>query len=144
MISLKQVDTTNFWEVIDQSVAKEHENLVLNNAVSIAQAYVQPECIPLAIYKEDTLVGFAMYCIDTDDGEYWIYRFMIDQRFQGKGYGKLALESLINRIKEDKNKNKILLGVHLDGKAAVHLYQSMGFEFTGQVFGQEYIMELHY
>ena len=46
---------------------------------SLAQAFVQPECIPLALYAENKPVGFVMYALDEDDHEYWIYRLMIDK-----------------------------------------------------------------
>ena len=58
------------------------------NAVSITQSKVQPECMPLAVCVDDKMVGVIMYCIDTFDGEYWIYRMMIDKNYQSKGYGK--------------------------------------------------------
>lgn len=144
MILFKEIDKNNFWECVDITVSDEQVDFVTSNAVSIAQAKVQPECKPLAIYNDDTMVGFLMYCIDEEDGEYWIYRLMIDKNHQSKGYGKEALSKLLDMIKEDKTHNKIFLGVHKDSISAVHLYKSFGFEFNGQVFGSEHIMRLYY
>ena len=144
MIELRPITTDNFWDVVALKVSKDQEDLVASNAVSIAQSKVQPECIPLAIYADDMLVGFIMYCIDADEGEYWIYRLMIDKAHQGKGYGKQALSRIIARIKKDKDHSKILLGVQPDGGASVHIYTSLGFRFTGAVFGKEHIMCLDY
>lgn len=144
MITLQEINAENFWDIIDLQVHPEQQDLVTSNAVSIAQAKVQPECLPLAIYAEDQLVGFLMYCIDRDDNEYWLYRLMIDKRFQGKGYGRQALEKVIEIIQKDKSRHKIFLGVDLDGKASVKLYESLGFVFNGQVFGKEHIMVLTY
>ena len=142
MISLKEITRENFWESIELSVAKEQTDFVTSNAVSIAQAKVQPECIPLAVYDDETMVGFVMYCIDEDDGEYWIYRMMIDEKYQSKGYGKQALGKLLEIIKKDKTRNKIYLGVHRESVSAVKLYENFGFRFNGQVFGSEHIMRL--
>ena len=144
MISLKEISLENFWEVIELKVLDEQKNYVLENSISIAQAKVQSECIPLAIYYDKISVGFLMYCIDRDDGNYWIYRFMIDKRFQRKGYGRLAMELLLNEIKKDKSRNKILLDVKKESISAVKLYESFGFKFTGQVFGSSHVMELEY
>lgn len=144
MITLKEIDRNNFWECIELEVDESQIGFVTSNAVSIAQAKVQVECIPVAIYKDSTMVGFAMYCIDEDDSEYWIYRMMIDKRYQGYGYGKEALSKLIDIIKDDKNHNKIFLGVELNSNKAVNLYKSFGFYFNGQVFGKEHIMRLDY
>lgn len=144
MILFKEITKENFWDCIELTVAEDQADFVTSNAVSIAQSKVQPECIPLAVYDNDTMVGFIMYCIDEDDGEYWIYRMMIDKNHQSKGYGKEALKILLEIIKKDKSHNKIYLGVHKESIYAVKLYKSFGFDFDGQVFGSEHIMRLDY
>ncbi|WP_291579720.1 GNAT family N-acetyltransferase [Clostridium sp. UBA6640] len=144
MILFKEITRENFWECIELSVAENQKSFVTSNAVSIPQAKVQPECISLAVYDDDTMVGFVMYCIDEDDGEYWIYRIMIDKNYQSNGYGKKTLEKLLEIIKKDKSHNKIFLGVHKESIQAVNLYKSVGFDFNGQVFGSEHIMRLDY
>lgn len=144
MILLKEITRDNFWDCINLAVTKEQEDFVTSNAVSIAQSKVQPECIPLAVYHNDEIVGFVMYCIDEDDGEYWIYRMMIDKNYQSKGYGRETLKKLLETIKQDKNHNKIFLGVHIESKSAVKLYKGFDFEFNSQIFGSEHIMKLEY
>jgi diamine N-acetyltransferase len=144
MVSLKEVNIDNFWDVIELKVNDKQKDFILENSISIAQSKVQPECIPMAIYNDEILVGFLMYCIDRDDGNYWIYRFMIDEKFQRKGYAKKAMEILLNEIKEDKQRNKIILDVKKESMEAVELYKSFGFDFTGQVFGTSHVMELVY
>ena len=144
MIKLEKVTKENYWEVVNLSVSPSQEDYVVSNAISIGQSKVQDECIPVAIYKENLLIGFAMYCIDTDDDQYWIYRIMIDQKYQSKGFGKEAFGILLQKIKADKTKNVIYLGVHRKSEVAVCLYESYGFAFEGQVFGDEHIMCLRY
>ncbi|HAX73517.1 MAG TPA: spermidine acetyltransferase [Firmicutes bacterium] len=144
MISLKEVNKDNFWEVIDLKVSDIQEDYVLSNAISLGQAKVQPECQPLAIYDDEILVGFLMYCLDVDDQEYWIYRMMVDEQYQNSGVGKAALSQLIERIQADESKHQIFLDVSLDNKSAVYLYKRFGFKFTGQVFGKAHVMVLEY
>lgn len=144
MILFKEITKENFWDCIELAVAKEQVDFVTSNAVSIAQSKVQPECIPLAVYDDDLMIGFIMYCIDEDDGQYWIYRMMIDKNHQSKGYGKKSLEKLLKIIMQDKSHNKIFLGVHLESTNAVKMYKNFGFDFTEQVFGSEQIMRLDY
>lgn len=144
MVSFKEITKENFWDCIELSVTEEQFDFVTSNAVSIAQSKVQPECIPLAVYDDEIMIGFIMYCIDEDDGEYWIYRMMIDKNFQSRGYGNKTLEKLLEIIRQDKTHNKVYLGVHKESIYAVKLYKSFGFYFTGQVFGNEYIMVLDY
>jgi len=144
LVSFKEITRDNFWDCIELTVAKDQVSFVTSNAVSIAQSKIQPECIPLAVYDDDIMIGFIMYCIDEDDGEYWIYRMMIDEKYQSKGYGKESLEKLLDMIKQDNSHNKIFLGVHKESTYAVVLYKRFGFDFNGQVFGSEYIMRLDY
>jgi len=144
MIHLKQVTVDNFDAVIALELCQEQKELVLSNVISLAQAYVQPECIPLAIYADDTLVGFLMYCIDREDDEYWIYRLMIDRKFQRRGFAKKATQLLIETIKKDRSRQHIYLGVNQENTPAMELYLSLGFQFNGEVFGKERIMVLGY
>jgi len=144
LITLRNIDYNNFREIIDLKVYENQLDFLTSNAVSIAQSKVQPECIPLAIYNDEKAVGFAMYGIDRRDGQSWIYRFMIDRRFQSKGIGKLAFQLLVNQIQKDRTHNKILLGVRKESIVAIRLYHGLGFEFNGQIFGKEHIMELSY
>ena len=144
LILFKEITKENFWDCIELIVSEEQVDFVTSNAVSIAQSKVQPECIPLAVYDDEIMVGFLMHCIDEDDDEYWIYRMMIDKKHQSMGYGKKALEKLLEIIKQDSNHHKIFLGVHKDSTYAVNLYKSFDFQFNGQVFGCEHIMRLDY
>lgn len=144
MIILKDVDRDNFWDIINLSVYENQRDYLTSNAVSIAQSKVQPECTPLAIYNNNKPIGFTMYCLDKDDGEYWIYKFMIDKRYQSKGFGKTAFQLLLERIRQDRGHNKVFLGVHKESIAAIKLYKSFGFEFNGKICGKEHIMQLSY
>ena len=144
VITLQTVTKENFWDCIDLTVHPEQENFITSNSISIAQSKIHPEYTPLAIYNDETMVGFIMYCLDADDDEYWIYRLMIDQHYQGKGFATEALHQVIEIIKDDKTRNQIFLGVPLESEPAVHLYEQAGFKFNGQIFGQEHIMVLNY
>lgn len=45
------------------------------------------------------MVGFVLIDIDEDIQQYMLWRFMIGQEFQGKGYGQAALEVVINQAR---------------------------------------------
>ena len=76
-----------------------------SNDTSIIEAYTtitgNGYAFPFGIYENDTPVGFLMVGYDTDDywedapaiakGNYNLWRLMIDERYQGKGYGKEAV-----------------------------------------------------
>ena len=105
-IALKEVDGNNFDEIISLKV----EKYCASNLYSLAQAKVFPEAIPLGIYNDDIPVGFIMYGIEPrDNNEYWIDRFIIDEKYQKNGFGKKALEIIIEKIKQDNVAPKLNL-----------------------------------
>jgi diamine N-acetyltransferase len=142
MINFKEITKDNFWQVIGLEVDEKQKDFVASNVVSIAQSKLEPSCIPLAIYNDDTIVGFLMYGIDPDDGNYWIVRFMIDKKHQRKGYGKESMEKIITEIKKDKSYKRILLRVNQKNIEAKELYIKLGFKLTKKENDGKEIMEL--
>ncbi len=143
MVSLKPVTNDNFWEVVSLKVG-EDQNFVYSNAISIAQSKVDPSLIPLAIYSDQIIVGFLMYGIDPDDGNYWVVRLMIDEKYQRNGYGKKAMENIIAKIKEDKSRNKIIISTNPENIVGLNLYKKLGFKSTGKIIYEEEVLELYY
>ena len=128
MVTLRKIDEYNFAKVIRLEVDKEQEDFVASNSFSLSQAYVMPECRPLAVYNGMTPVGFVMYALDRDDGEYWIYRLMIDKARQRKGYGREAMRLLIEHIKKEAPDRRVIyISFEPHNEGAKHLYTSLGF-----------------
>ena len=144
MLHLAEIDRYNYLSVLDLSVSPEQKTFVATNQYSLAQAYVQPECVPLALYVDNKPVGFAMYCLDEDDHQYWIYRLMIDYRFQGKGYGREAMRLLIDRIRglSDEEHTCIYISFEPENKIAKSLYESLGFLPDGRIEYGEVVYRL--
>jgi diamine N-acetyltransferase len=143
MVSLRQITNENFWDVISLQVGKD-QNFVTSNAISIAQSKVDPSLIPLAIYHEQTLVGFLLYGIDPDDGNYWIVRLMVDEKFQKNGYGTSAMQTIIEEIKKDGSHHKILISTNPKNSVGLNLYKKLGFISIGKVIDGEEVLELLY
>lgn len=90
---------------------------------------------PVGIYDDDLLIGFAMYgyfCNSQSEGEVWLDRFMIDGRYQGKGYGKAAARRLLERLYQEYGKEQIYLSVYENNGVAIRLYEQLGFQFNGK------------
>jgi diamine N-acetyltransferase len=141
-ITLRPITPDNWKECISLQVHEHQRNFVAPNVYSLAQAKVFPECIPLAIYAGDTMVGFIMYEFDTEDGTPWIFRFMIDREHQGKGYGRAAFQEAIMRIEAQSERDEIMITASPENEAAKHLYPDLGFEYTGQEDNGEMVMRL--
>ena len=142
MVRFVAIDRHNYLSVLDLSVAEEQRRFVASNMYSLAQAFVQPECVPLALYAENRPVGFVMYALDEDDHEYWIYRLMIDKRYQRRGYGREAMRMLIERIQADENHRVIYISFEPENLPAQTLYESFGFVPDGRIEYGEVVYKL--
>ena len=144
MIQLQEITVENFEEVIALQVAQGQEAWVAPNVRSIAESRLYPTAVPLAVCAQGRPVGFVMYELDAEDGEYWLCRLMVDGRYQGKGYGRAALEQVLARIQQDTAHDRVFLSVEPDNEAAARLYESVGFRFDGRVQEGEAVMVLQY
>lgn len=132
MICLRLIDQNNWEECIKLKLKQEQQDFIASNLYSIAESKIFPHLKIKSIYFSEVLVGFAMYGIDSDDGNYWIYRFMIDERFQGRGYGKSAMKLIIQDIANSNDCTDVIwLGYQPENEQGRRLYASVGFEEVG-------------
>ncbi len=135
-VSLQEVTSESLYEVLALSVAPEQESYVSANAKSIAEAYFEPKAWFRAIAHGDELVGFAMVYRDPEARDFYIWRFMIDARYQRRGYGKRAVELLLEEARGD-GVDEVTLNVQPGEHAALEFWRRFGFEETGEVhYGQ--------
>ncbi|MBQ8950945.1 MAG: GNAT family N-acetyltransferase [Eubacterium sp.] len=139
MISLRQITKENIDEVMSLRVNDEQKTFVSTNSESLAQAYVYRETAwPFAVYEDDTLVGFIMMGYYDAKQYYTLWKFMIDEKYQNKGYGRQALKLGLDFIKDKFGQVDIYTGVAVGNKVAKGLYESVGFADTGlREFGME-------
>lgn len=139
---LEPVDEANFSEALRLRVAPAQEHFVADNAYSLAQAYAMRDmALPYVVVQDDVPVGFVMLYINQAKGEYGIWRFMVDARFQNKGFGAAALALALAKLQALGAKTACL-SVVPGNEAAVRLYEDAGFRFTGKVEADEAYMEL--
>ena len=85
------------------------------------------------MYEDDTLVGFIMMGYYEVKNYYTLWKFLIDYRYQNKGYGKKALELGLDFIRDRFNAKEIYTGVAPGNVVAKRLYESVGFKDTGLI-----------
>ena len=131
-VSLVEVTKENVNAVLGLEVAPEQTGLVATNAKSIAQAHYEPHAWFRAIATGDELVGFAMVYREPEARVFYVWRFMIDGRFQGRGYGRDAMKLLLAEARSD-GVDEVLLNVVPGERSALEFYRRLGFEETGNV-----------
>ncbi|ACK94743.1 N-acetyltransferase [Bacillus thuringiensis] len=148
-VQLKVVTRENWEEALKLQVKENQLKFVPSVAVSLAKVYIKPdgdnvEYIPFAIYVGDLMVGFVMHAVVRKTSDmYWINGFIIDQKQQGNGYGKAALQESINIIKNTfKSCKEIRLTVHKDNISAKKLYERYSFKSLEQEYDGEQVYRL--
>ena len=132
MISLKPITRDNLDEILALRVNETQEPFVSTNADSLAQAYVYSGTAwPFAVYEDETPVGFIMMGYYEAKHYYTLWKFMIDRRYQNKGYGRQALKLGLTFIKDKFGPDEIYTGVISGNRVAKGLYESVGFTYTG-------------
>jgi diamine N-acetyltransferase len=141
MIELREVGKHNLREVLRLKVAPEQENFVAPNAVSIAQAYFDRETAWFrAIYDGDTPVGFVMLEDKPDVPSYYLWRFMIDARYQRKGIGRRALELILEHVRGRPGARELLTSCVDAPGGPGPFYEGLGFAYTGEMDEDERVM----
>ena len=136
MIHLEAVTQDNIDDILALKVDVSQRSFVITTAEALAKAYVYSDtAYPFAVYNDDILVGFIMMGYYELKHYYTLWEFMIDERYQNKGYGREALRLGLNFVKERFNPDDIYTGVAPGNSVAKGLYQSFGFEDTGLIEG---------
>jgi diamine N-acetyltransferase len=157
MIRLAAITSENIWDVVKLSVHDGQKTFVATNTSSILEAYLAVTsghvALPFAVYADDTLVGFVMFGYgsagDADEpqiaaGNYTIWRFMIDRKYQGMGYGKEALAASLDYIRTLPCGEAAYcwLSYAPDNARAKKLYHSAGFAENGEIDDDEIVAVL--
>ena len=122
-IHLEKISWENYYKVLKLRVNKKQENYVAANDTSLIQAFVQSSSgtpvYSFAIMNGKTVVGFMQLMYDNDwtgyeredwlnseeyklyEGKpyYYIWRFMVDKKYQQRGYGRESFKQTLDFIK---------------------------------------------
>lgn len=155
MLRLEKITGKNVWDILKLCVSEKQKNFVASNDISIIEAYTaitgNGYAFPFGIYEDDMPVGFLMIGFDTDDywddapsiakGNYNLWRLMIDNHYQNRGYGKEAVRLALEFVKTFPcgKAEYCWLSYEPENKIASQLYRLFGFVETGEMDGNELI-----
>ena len=154
MIELRKITHDNLEEIVGLTVAEHQRRFIASNAQSIMDAYVAITndgiALPFGIYDGDRAVGFIMFTYGArkDAGmpevayhNYCVWRLMIDERYQGQGYGRQAIQEALRYMRSAPcgPAERCWLCHHPENTAAQAFYEKCGFTETGEQFDGESI-----
>ncbi|NIO36941.1 GNAT family N-acetyltransferase [Candidatus Bathyarchaeota archaeon] len=136
-VELREVTQDTVRAICDLRVSKEQEQFVAPNSVSIAEAHFSEGAWFRAVYADETPVGFVLLAeVPREErerlGTHFLWRFMIDERYQGRDYGRRALESVIQHLEEETNANALYTSCREGKGSPKGFYKKMGFRETGK------------
>ena len=139
-ITLREVTEETVRTICNLNVHEKQNKFVANNAVSIAQAYFSKNAWFRAIYGEDIPIGFLMLYDDPEKPEYYLWRFMIDKKYQKMGFGKAAMYLLIEHVKKRPNAHELFTSVVQEPGGPQGFYEKIGFKLNGKYEEGEAVM----
>jgi diamine N-acetyltransferase len=141
-VTLREVTRETVWQVMTLEVAEDQGHLVAPNSMSIAEAYFEPKAWFRAIYADEEPVGFLMLYDDADTPKYYLWRMMVAAEHQRKGYGRRAMELLLDYIRGRPGATVVTVGSIPGAGSPQAFYERLGFVNTGEVRGGENILQL--
>jgi diamine N-acetyltransferase len=138
-ITLKNITKNNFYYIIELNSGKDNE-YVASNSYTIIEAFFNKKIKYVkAIYLDNEPIGLIWFD-PINKNEMFVHRFMIDKKYQGKGYGSisfnLSLKYFINKYKPNK------LIISSKNQIALNLYKKFGFVDTGKIEYEENVLEV--
>ena len=132
-VTLREITKESVRRICALEVAPHQQSYVARVAVSIAEAHFSPgEAWFRAIYAGEEPVGFVMLSVRPHIPDYFLWRLMIDERHQGRGFGRAALDRIVEHVRglgATELQTTAVPGEH----SPQPFYEKYGFEPTGVI-----------
>ncbi|MBY4972322.1 GNAT family N-acetyltransferase [Streptococcus suis] len=145
MIRLELVNKDNFDQVLDLDVAPKDQRRVASVEYSLAQAWLYRDSdvlFPYAVKSGQLTVGFLLLSYQPMENSYYIWRLLIDQKYQNQGFGKEVIRQVLQRARDDQQCHKVTVNYVIGNHKMRYILEKFGFQPVG-LDGQEMKMELN-
>lgn len=148
-VTLREITDDNRAAVSALHVRPDQEQFVGGVSESIEEAAETPQGNPWyrAIYDGDEPVGFVMLSWDVTPpvpgiiGPWFLWRLLIDERLQRRGYGRAALTEIVTVIRA-AGATELLTSYHQGDGEPWPFYEKFGFVPTGDIEDGEIVLKL--
>ena len=149
-VTLQPITDANRDAVVALRVAPAQEAFVASVADSLHEAAATPNAKPWyrAIYAGAEPVGFVMISDGIDArfteylGPYFLWRLLIDARYQRLGLGRAALDLVVAYVRTRPGADTLFTSYVPGPGSPLDFYLRYGFEPTGEVFDGEPVLAL--
>ena len=141
-VELVEVTAENWADVADVEPHEFQREFVAPVARYLCMAHYERAWHPWAVMHDGSVVGHVMWALDVDEGAHWIGGAVIDAAHQGRGVGRRAMTTAIERLRRDEGAVIIALAYRPENERARSLYRSLGFVETGETDGDEVVARL--
>lgn len=127
ILTFREITEKNWLEVANLKPKDGQVGNLAPNVWSLCEAHYSEDAWVRAIYADETPVGMLMMATWDPDEAYYIWRFMIDGRYQRLGYGRRGVEFAVGHIRQHNPQAK-QLGVKStppEGKMSGNLLKSV-------------------
>lgn len=134
MLKLTLINEDNWMEAASLSVKDSQRGFLAPAIGIIARGYVYRGCGAkvYAFEADGSIVGMALVREFTEEPlGYDLQQFMIDGRYQGRGYGTAALEAILDELRKEARYDRVEVCVKKEDEGAIRLYRKFGFEDSG-------------
>jgi len=143
MVTLEPLEQEDFERFLEQEIhgyAEEHVrngNWPEDGAVERSRQEFE-SVLPDGLHSKDQYLWsltdgeqkVGVLWVQVKDQKAFIYDFVVDEAFRGKGYGKQALSTMDEQLKS-MNVDSVAFHVFGDNIVAQELYKKMGYQITG-------------
>ncbi|ETS81281.1 hypothetical protein PFICI_06283 [Pestalotiopsis fici W106-1] len=138
-LTFREITEDNWRAVANLGLKDGQTGNLASNVWSLCEAHYSEDAWVRAIYAGETLVGMLMMAIWDPKEAYYIWRFMIDGRYQSLGYGRRGVEFAIAHIRQHNPQAKQLgvMSTPPEGKTDADPKQSVKSEDSPYKFYQK-------
>jgi diamine N-acetyltransferase len=136
-VRLEPVTQNNWRQAIALDISDDQRHLLETESILhfLAKAPFHPTFSQHLIFNDGVAVGFVSFgYVPEDPSKWWIPLIIVDRRYQGNGYGKAAIQAIIDQLRAHvPSCQRLGLSYKQANRVAERLYSAFGFQPTGVI-----------
>lgn len=146
MVTLVPIDDGNRAAIEALRTTTAQERFVSTVTDSMREAIEEPgaRAIQWGVYDGETPVGFVMIADEVDGEDYiahYLWKLLIDERFQRRGYGAATLDRIVAYFRA-RGVDVLTTSAQQGDGSPIPFYEGYGFENTGEIHDGEVVLRL--